>query len=102
MSILLTFCWFLISEAEPIHVGIFLYRELSANLDRTVRFNCRFVREAFLQVQLGGMPDAIIHTWSNVWSYFEQYPKICRSFLTDFEAYRSPEQAHIYTGINTT
>ncbi|CRY54169.1 MULTISPECIES: GyrI-like domain-containing protein [Yersinia] len=50
----------------------------------------------------GVMPDAIIHTWSNIWSYFEKHPKISRSFLTDFEAYKSPEEAHIYIGISTT
>jgi predicted transcriptional regulator YdeE len=50
----------------------------------------------------GAMPNAIIHTWSYIWSYFEQHPEIYRSFLTDFEAYKNPEEAHIYIGISTT
>lgn len=50
----------------------------------------------------GAMPDAIIQTWSYIWSYFEQHPEICRSFLTDFEAYSGPEEAHVYIGISTT
>lgn len=50
----------------------------------------------------GAMPDAIIQTWSYIRSYFEQHPEICRSFLTDFEAYSGPEEAHVYIGISTT
>ncbi|WP_423064996.1 GyrI-like domain-containing protein [Enterobacter cloacae] len=49
----------------------------------------------------GSMPDAIIDTWSHIWSYFEQHSELCRSFLTDFKAYKSPEEAHIYIGIST-
>jgi predicted transcriptional regulator YdeE len=44
----------------------------------------------------GAMPDAMIQTWSYIWSYFEKHPEICRSFLTDFEAYSGPEEAHVY------
>lgn len=50
----------------------------------------------------GAMPDAIIHTWSYIWSYFEQHPELRRRFLTDFETYKSPEVADIYIGISTT
>ncbi|MBL0612079.1 GyrI-like domain-containing protein [Aeromonas jandaei] len=50
----------------------------------------------------GAMPDAMIQTWSYIWSYFDQHSEICRNFLTDFEEYRGPEEAHIYIGISAT
>lgn len=49
----------------------------------------------------GAMPEAVIQTWSFIWSYFEQHPEINRSFLTDFETYKTPEEVHIYIGISS-
>ena len=49
----------------------------------------------------GELPQAIIETWGKVWKYFED-PSIdeVRSFKTDFELYKSADEAEIYIGVN--
>lgn len=49
----------------------------------------------------GEMPQAIIETWGQVWAYFED-PSIDerRAFATDFEVYKSADEAEIYIGVS--
>lgn len=49
----------------------------------------------------GEMPEAIIDAWGKVWAYFED-PSIDekRAYETDFEVYKSADEAEIYIGVN--
>lgn len=49
----------------------------------------------------GEMPGAIIDAWKQVWAYFED-PSIDerRAYETDFELYKSADEAEIYIGVH--
>ncbi len=49
----------------------------------------------------GKMPQAIIEAWEKVWAYFED-PSIDerRAYETDFELYKSADEAEIYIGVH--
>ncbi len=49
----------------------------------------------------GELPQAIIDTWMKVWAYFDD-PSIDekRAYDTDFELYKSADEAEIYIGVN--
>jgi len=49
----------------------------------------------------GEMPQAIIDAWGKVWAYFED-PSIDerRAYETDFELYKSADEAEIYIGVH--
>ena len=49
----------------------------------------------------GELPQAILDTWMKVWAYFED-PSIDekRAYETDFELYKSEDEAEIYIGVH--
>ncbi|SDN18226.1 GyrI-like domain-containing protein [Pseudomonas azotoformans] len=47
----------------------------------------------------GQMPEAIISTWQQIWTYFQQPGAQARAFVTDFEAYQADDLALIHIGI---
>jgi predicted transcriptional regulator YdeE len=47
----------------------------------------------------GSIPEVVIATWKQVWSYFETNPKHQRSFKTDFELYKGPTEIAIHIGV---
>jgi len=49
----------------------------------------------------GELPQAIIDTWMQVWAYFDD-PSIDekRAYETDFELYKSEDEAEIYIGVH--
>lgn len=47
----------------------------------------------------GELPQAVIDTWMQVWTFFEANPQIKRRFATDFELYLSDKDIAIYIGI---
>jgi len=49
----------------------------------------------------GELPQAIIDTWMQIWAYFDD-PSIDekRAYKTDFECYKSENEAEIYIGVN--
>lgn len=47
----------------------------------------------------GELPQAVIDTWMQVWTFFEANPEIKRRFATDFELYLSDKDVAIYIGI---
>lgn len=48
----------------------------------------------------GSMPEAIIETWSTIWSYFKSHPNIMRRYDTDFEVCTGSDECAIYIGIS--
>ncbi|ARB92992.1 AraC family transcriptional regulator [Legionella longbeachae] len=47
----------------------------------------------------GTTPSAIIKAWKTIWNYFNETSKYQRSYLTDFELYRTPLESAVYIGI---
>ena len=47
----------------------------------------------------GPMPLTVIETWKNIWDYFSRENKYQRTFITDFEAFKSLNEVAIYIGI---
>ncbi|WP_285578171.1 GyrI-like domain-containing protein [Geothrix limicola] len=47
----------------------------------------------------GPMPQAVIDTWGIIWAYFENNTEFIRSYTTDFEEYRGPDQIAIHIGV---
>lgn len=47
----------------------------------------------------GAIPEAIIQTWQQIWSYFQQPDAPARAYATDFEAYVGDDVALIHIGI---
>lgn len=47
----------------------------------------------------GELPQAVIDTWAQVWTFFAANPEIKRCFATDFELYLSDKDVAIYIGI---
>lgn len=47
----------------------------------------------------GQMPDAIIKTWQQIWTCFQQPGAQARAYVTDFEVYQADDLAFIYIGI---
>lgn len=47
----------------------------------------------------GSLPAAIIETWQTIWSYFNLQSQFTRTYLTDFEVYRGPEECAVYIGV---
>ncbi|NWN47458.1 GyrI-like domain-containing protein [Pseudomonas sp. MAFF 301514] len=47
----------------------------------------------------GQMPEAIISTWQQIWTHFQQPGAQARAFVTDFEAYQADDLAWIHIGI---
>ncbi|GLH75092.1 hypothetical protein GETHLI_35950 [Geothrix limicola] len=45
------------------------------------------------------MPQAVIDTWGIIWAYFENNTEFIRSYTTDFEEYRGPDQIAIHIGV---
>lgn len=48
----------------------------------------------------GVMPQVVIDTWGDIWNYFSNDSEYKRSYLTDFELYKSGDEIEIYIGIN--
>ena len=48
----------------------------------------------------GPMPSTVVETWKQIWNYFETESDYQRSFISDFEAYSSPDKVAIYIGIS--
>ncbi|MBN9229151.1 MULTISPECIES: GyrI-like domain-containing protein [Legionella] len=48
---------------------------------------------------IGPNPSAIINAWQTIWSYFNKKPKYERTYLTDFELYKTPHESAVYIGI---
>lgn len=48
----------------------------------------------------GPMPQAIIKTWHEIWQYFSSIRQFRRTYLTDFEIYKNPEEFAVYIGIH--
>ena len=46
------------------------------------------------------MPSTVVETWKQIWNYFETESDYQRSFISDFEAYSSPDKVAIYIGIS--
>lgn len=47
----------------------------------------------------GAMPQVVIQTWGAIWQFFQAHPGIQRSYATDFEAYKGPDEVAIHIGI---
>ena len=48
----------------------------------------------------GKMPDALIQTWRDIWSYFDETRTHIRTYRTDFEEYNADgSEAEIYIGV---
>jgi len=49
----------------------------------------------------GELPQAVIDTWVEIWAYFDD-PSIDvkRAYKTDFELYKSEDEAEIYIGVD--
>ncbi|HAU4213855.1 TPA: GyrI-like domain-containing protein [Legionella pneumophila] len=47
----------------------------------------------------GTNPSAIIKAWQTIWNYFNETSKYQRSYLTDFELYKTPHESAVYIGI---
>lgn len=47
----------------------------------------------------GPMPDTVVETWKQVWTFFEKNTEYQRNFISDFEAYSGPDQVAIYIGL---
>ncbi len=47
----------------------------------------------------GPMPATVIETWQRIWNYFDRNPEFQRSFISDFEAYKGPDEVAIYIGV---
>ncbi|MCH9757085.1 MAG: GyrI-like domain-containing protein [Gammaproteobacteria bacterium] len=47
----------------------------------------------------GPMPLTVVETWKQVWKYFEETNEYQRHFISDFEAYISPDEVAIYIGV---
>lgn len=47
----------------------------------------------------GTQPSAIIRSWQTVWNYFNDEPQYQRTYLTDFELYKTPHECAVYIGI---
>lgn len=47
----------------------------------------------------GPMPATVIETWKQVWTFFETNTVHQRNYVSDFEAYSSPEHVAIYIGL---
>lgn len=47
----------------------------------------------------GVMPQVVIDTWGDIWNYFSNDSKYSRTYLTDFELYKSSDEIEIYIGI---
>lgn len=48
----------------------------------------------------GPMPQAIIKTWQEVWQYFSSIRPFRRTYITDFEIYKTPEECAVYIGVD--
>lgn len=47
----------------------------------------------------GTNPSAIIKAWQTIWNYFNETSTYQRSYLTDFELYKTPIESAVYIGI---
>lgn len=47
----------------------------------------------------GPMPQAVIDTWGHIWAFFEENTEFNRSFSTDFEEYRGPDEIAVHIGV---
>ena len=76
--------------------GIEIANEFKAkHLDRvTIKAGSYLVFEAE-----GTNPSAIINAWQTIWAYFNEKPKYQRTYLTDFELYKTPHESAVYIGI---
>lgn len=76
--------------------GIEIANESKAkHLDRvTIKAGSYLVFEAE-----GTNPSAIINAWQTIWTYFNEKPKYQRTYLTDFELYKTPHESTVYIGI---
>lgn len=47
----------------------------------------------------GEMPQTIIDTWAEIWTYFTENPNHQRRYTTDFECYTAENEVEIYIAI---
>lgn len=47
----------------------------------------------------GAMPQTVVQTWGAIWRYFQGHPDLVRSYQTDFEVYRGPQEVAIHIGL---
>jgi predicted transcriptional regulator YdeE len=47
----------------------------------------------------GPVPHVVAESWARVWAYFATSREHRRTFTTDFEVYRGPEQVAIYIAV---
>lgn len=47
----------------------------------------------------GPMPKAVIDAWVAVWTFFQNNTEYVRSYASDFEEYRGPDEVAIYIGV---
>ncbi|MFS9452785.1 GyrI-like domain-containing protein, partial [Legionella pneumophila] len=47
----------------------------------------------------GTNPSEIIKAWQTIWNYFNETSTYQRSYLTDFELYKTPIESAVYIGI---
>ncbi len=48
----------------------------------------------------GTMPEAVINTWKQIWSFFEAESSYQRKFISDFEKYSESNIVTVYIGIS--
>ena len=48
----------------------------------------------------GPMPQVVIDTWKKIWNFFEAETLYKRSYLTDFELWKSSDEIEIYIGVD--
>ncbi|WP_019216622.1 GyrI-like domain-containing protein [Legionella tunisiensis] len=48
----------------------------------------------------GSMPQAIIKIWQEIWQYFSSTRPLRRTYITDFEIYKNPEECAVYIGVH--
>lgn len=48
----------------------------------------------------GPMPESVIKTWQQIWTYFTNTTIYQRNFLTDFEWYTGKDTVAVYIGIH--
>ncbi len=47
----------------------------------------------------GPMPDSILNKWKDIWEFFKKNADYKRAYKTDFDVYKSQEEADIYVSI---
>jgi predicted transcriptional regulator YdeE len=48
---------------------------------------------------IGQLPEIVIQTWKEIWTYFEEHKDIKRKYTSDFESYEDDKNIKIYIAI---